>query len=169
MKVYQPLLYIDWNLLFSAITVLVLFLILKHFLFEKVHDFMIAREEEVEAAFQRAEEVNRQADEKLEQYETTLAGVNEDGRKIMKAARDEAKRQAESIVDAATQQAHDLIDHAQKEIRREKYNARKELQEEIGNMAMMAAEQILQRELTTDAQHEIVNNIIKEAEEKPWN
>lgn len=169
MKVYQPLLYIDWNLLFSAITVLVLFLILKHFLFEKVHDFMIAREEEVEASFQRAEEVNRQADEKLEKYEATLAGVEEDGRKIMKAARDEAKRQAEAIVGDAAKQARDMIDHAEKEIRREKYNARKELQEEIGSMAMMAAEQILQRELTTDAQQEIVNNIIKEAEENPWN
>lgn len=169
MKIYQPLLYLDWNLLFTAITVLVLFLILKHFLFEKVHDFMVAREEEVEKTFQRAEEVNRQADEKLEKYEATLAGVEEDGRKIIKAARDEAKRQAESIVGEATQQAQGMIDHAQKEIRREKYNARKELQEEIGSLAMMAAEQILQRELTTDAQHEIVNNIIKEAEEKPWN
>ena len=169
MKVYQPLLYVDWNLLFSAITVLVLFLILKHFLFEKVHDFMVAREEEVENSFKRAEEVNRQADAKLEKYEATLAGVEADGRKIMKAARDEAKRQAEEIVGDATQQAHDMIDHAQKEIRREKYNARKELQEEIGSMAMMAAEQILQRELTTDVQHEIVETIIKEAEEKPWN
>lgn len=169
MKVYQPLLYVDWNLLFSAITVLVLFLILKHFLFEKVHDFMVAREEEVENTFKRAEEVNREADAKLEKYEATLAGVEEDGRKMMKAARDEAKRQAEAIVDEAEKQAHDMIDHAEKEIRREKYNARKELQEEIGNMAIMAAEQILQRELTTDAQHEIVNNIIKEAEENPWN
>lgn len=169
MKVYQPLLYVDWNLLFSAITVLVLFLILKHFLFEKVHDFMVAREEEVENTFKRAEEVNREADAKLEKYEATLAGVEEDGRKMMKAARDEAKRQAEAIVDEAEKQAHDMIDHAEKEIRREQYNARKELQEEIGNMAMLAAEQILQRELTTDVQHEIVNNIIKEAEEKPWN
>lgn len=169
MKVYQPLLYLDWNLLFSAITVLVLFLILKHFLFEKVHDFMIAREEAVENAFQRAEEVNRMADEKLETYEATLAAVEEDGRKIMKDARDEAKLQAAAIIDEANQQAHDLMEHAQKEIRREKYNARKELQEEIGSMAMMAAEQILQRELTTDAQHEIVERIIREAEEKPWN
>ena len=168
MKVYQPLLYVDWNLLFSAITVLVLFLILKHFFFEKVHDFMVAREEEIEDKFQRAEDVNRQADEKLEKYEATLANVEEDGRKIMKAARDEAKVQAAAIMEEANRHAHDLIAHAQKEIRREQYNARKELQEEIGNLAMMAAEQIMQRELTTDVQHEVVNKIIKEAEETPW-
>lgn len=169
MKVYQPLLYLDWNLLFSAITVLVLFVILKHFFFEKVHDFMVAREEEVEATFQRAEEVSRLADEKLETYEATLTGVKEDGRKIMKAARDEAKVQAAAIVEEANQYAHQLIDHAQKEIRREQYHARKELQEEIGSLAMLAAEQILQRELSIDVQHEIVNHIIKEAEETPWN
>ena len=32
-KLYQGLLEINWNLLFSAITVLVLYLILKHFFF----------------------------------------------------------------------------------------------------------------------------------------
>ena len=34
-KLYQGLLEINWNLLFSAITVLVLYLILKHFFFSE--------------------------------------------------------------------------------------------------------------------------------------
>ena len=51
MKVYQPLLYVDWNLLFSAVTVLVLFLILKHFFFEKVHDFMWQEKRKWKSAF----------------------------------------------------------------------------------------------------------------------
>ena len=169
MKVYQPLLYVDWNLLFTVITLLVLFFILKHFLFEKVLTFMEERENEIQESFDRAEEVNRQAEEKLEKYEEQLAGVHEESRKLIKAARDEAKAQAETIVDDAHEMAHAMIDHAQKEIRREQYNARKELQEEIGNLAVMAAQQLLERELTTEAQHEIVDNIIKEAEETPWN
>ena len=47
-ELYQGLLEINWNLLFSAITVLVLYLILKHFFFEKVHKFMVARQEAVQ-------------------------------------------------------------------------------------------------------------------------
>ena len=50
-KLYQGLLEINWNLLFSAITVLVLYLILKHFFFEKVHNFMEARKAAVSFSF----------------------------------------------------------------------------------------------------------------------
>ena len=38
MELYQPLLSLNWNMLFTAITVIVLFFILKHFFFEKVHN-----------------------------------------------------------------------------------------------------------------------------------
>lgn len=169
MKVYQPLLSVDWNLLFTVITLLVLFVILKHFFFEKVHAFMVAREEDVQSSFHRADEVNRLADEKLEQYEQKIAGAEEESRKIIKAARDEAKAQASVIVEQANAQARAVMEHSQKEIRREQYNARKELQEEIGSLAILAAQQLLERELSTENQHEIVNQIIKEAEEKPWN
>ena len=64
--------------------------------------------------------------------------------------------------------ARNLIDHSQKEIRREQYNARKELKEEVGNLAMMAAEQILEKELSPETHEEIINKIIEEADEKPW-
>ena len=40
---HQDLLTINWNLIFSIITVLVLILILKHFFFEKVKKFRLIR------------------------------------------------------------------------------------------------------------------------------
>ena len=45
---YQDLLTLNWNMLFSFITVGVLILILKKFFFEKVHNFMEERRLEVE-------------------------------------------------------------------------------------------------------------------------
>lgn len=169
MKVTQPLLSLDWNLLFSAITVIVLFFILKHFFFEKVHSFMVNREKEIQDSLDNAQTVNEQAQEKLEIYQSKLDNADEESRKILKAARDEAKIQAKEIVDEAGEKARDMIEHAQKEIRREQYNARKELREEVGGMAMLAAEQILERELSDRDQQDILGRIIKEAEEKPWN
>ena len=44
---HQDLLTINWNLIFSVITVLVLILILKHFFFEKVKKFMDERKAQV--------------------------------------------------------------------------------------------------------------------------
>lgn len=168
MEMIQPLLSLDWNLLFSLVTVVVLFIILKVFFFEKVHKFMMDRENAVKSSLEHADHVNKLADEKLQNYESKISNVENEGRQILKAARDEAKVQAREIVDSANEKARYLMDHSQKEIRREQYNARKELKEEVGSLAMMAAEQILEKELSPEDHEEIINRIIKEAEEKPW-
>ena len=168
MEMYQPLLTINWNLLVTAVTIIVLFIILKVFFFEKVHKFMMDRENEIRSSIENADNVNKLADEKLQNYEAKIANVEMESRQMLKAARDEAKVQAKEIVDSANEKARNLIDHSQKEIRREQYNARKELKEEVGNLAMMAAEQILEKELSPETHEEIINKIIEEADEKPW-
>ena len=58
---HQDLLTINWNLIFSVITVLVLILILKHFFFEKVKKFMDERKAQVAEQFQKADEAENQA------------------------------------------------------------------------------------------------------------
>ena len=168
MEMYQPLLTINWNLLFTAVTIIVLFIILKVYFFEKVHKFMMDRENEIRSSIENPDNVNKLADEKLQNYEAKIANVEMESRQMLKAARDEAKVQAKEIVDSANEKARNLIDHSQKEIRREQYNARKELKEEVGNLAMMAAEQILEKELSPETHEEIINKIIEEADEKPW-
>ena len=67
-KLYQGLLEINWNLLFSAITVLVLYLILKHFFFEKVHKFMEARKAAVQDNLDRAKATEEEAQALLQAF-----------------------------------------------------------------------------------------------------
>ena len=168
MKMNQSLLSLDWNLLFTIVTVLVLFIILKHFFFEKVHKVMEDREKYVNDTLSNAEEKDREAEEKLAMYNAQLANAEDEGRKIIKKARDDAKSQAKEIVDEADAKARALMEHSQKEIRREKYNARKELQDEVSNLAVLAASRIIEKEITAEDQQDIINKVLEEAEDKPW-
>ena len=168
MTVYEPLLALNWNLLFSAITVLVLFLILKKFFFEKVHNFMVERENEVRTQFETAEETNRLAEQKLVEYEERISNYQSEGREIIKAAKDDAKVQAQGIISEAKDKARKVMEQSEAEIGRQEYGARQELKEEIGTLAVMAAERIMERELSDKNQSEIVDQIIKEAEEEKW-
>ena len=105
MEMYQPLLTINWNLLFTAVTIIVLFIILKVFFFEKVHKFMMDRENEIRSSIENADNVNKLADEKLQNYEAKIANVEMESRQMLKAARDEAKVQAKEIVDSANEKS----------------------------------------------------------------
>ena len=108
-KLYQGLLEINWNLLFSAITVLVLYLILKHFFFEKVHKFMEARKAAVQDNLDRAKATEEEAQALLSEYQATLSNAEEEKRAIIKEAKAEADRRADAIVGEAKIQAQRIV------------------------------------------------------------
>ena len=161
---HQDLLAINWNLIFSIITVLVLILILKHFFFEKVKKFMDERKANVEEQFQKAEEAENQAREKLDEYNEILAGAEKEKRVIIADAMENAKIQANSVLDEARKEAADIREKSRLQIEREKMAARKEIHNEVGDLAVQLAEKILESELDDDAQASVIDEIISKSE-----
>lgn len=161
---HQDLLAINWNLIFSIITVLVLILILKRFFFEKVKKFMDERKANVEEQFQKAEEAENQAREKLDEYNEILAGAEKEKRVIIADAMENAKIQANSVLDEARKEAADIREKSRLQIEREKMAARKEIHNEVGDLAVQLAEKILESELDDDAQASVIDEIISKSE-----
>ena len=161
---HQDLLTINSNLIFSIITVLVLILILKHFFFEKVKKFMDERKAKVEEQFQKAEEAENQAREKLDEYNEILAGAEKEKRVIIADAMENAKLQANSVLDEARKEAADIREKSRLQIEREKIAARKEIHNEVGDLAVQLAEKILESELDEDAQASVIDEIISKSE-----
>ena len=161
---HQDLLTINWNLIFSIITVLVLILILKHFFFEKVKKFMDERKAKVEEQFQKAEEAENQAREKLDEYNEILAGAEKEKRVIIADAMENAKLQANSVLDDARKEVADIREKSRLQIEREKIAARKEIHNEVGDLAVQLAEKILESELDEDAQASVIDEIISKSE-----
>ena len=161
---HQDLLAINWNLIFSIITVLVLILILKRFFFEKVKKFMDERKAKVEEQFQKADEAENQAREKLDEYNEILAGAEKEKRVIIADAMENAKLQANSVLDEARKEAADIREKSRLQIEREKIAARKEIHNEVGDLAVQLAEKILESELDEDAQASVIDEIISKSE-----
>lgn len=161
---HQDLLTINWNLIFSIITVLVLILILKRFFFEKVKKFMDERKAKVEEQFQKAEEAENQAREKLDEYNEILAGAEKEKRVIIADAMENAKLQANSVLDEARKEVADIREKSRLQIEREKIAARKEIHNEVGDLAVQLAEKILESELDEDAQASVIDEIISKSE-----
>ena len=167
-QLYQDLLTINWNLLFSLITVVVLVLILKKFFFEKVHQFMEARQQQVVNTLQEAQTTREEAQQKLEEYEAHKAFAESEKREIIKKAMQEAQAQAGAVLETASKEAGQVREQTRREIERDKMIAKKELQREIGDMAVLAAGKIIGEELNPKRQAEVVEKIIEEAEDSSW-
>ncbi len=167
-KLYQGLLEINWNLLFSAITVLVLYLILKHFFFEKVHKFMEARKAAVQDNLDRAKATEEEAQALLSEYQATLSNAEEEKRAIIKKAKAEADRRADTIVGEAKIQAQQIVSEAHENMRAEEEKAVVQLKKEVSSLAVLAAERIMQRELDEKSQQALVDQVLEEAAREKW-
>ncbi len=166
---HTALIEFNWTFVMQLIIVLILFLILRKFFFEKVHNFMKEREQSVKDAFLSAEAVNRKADEKMENYTRKIAQYESEGREIIRDAKDKADAKAREIITLADQRANQMMKDAEEEIQREKKKALAEMREEISSIAILAASRILEEDLkSTEKQDQIIDRVIEEAGTSKW-
>lgn len=156
------------TLVMNMITLLVLFLILRKFFWKKLRAFMVAREKKVTDAFDNAAKVNKEAERKLEAYNKKLTDIEDERTEILKESKRKADDQAKSIIEDANEKAHHIIAQAEKEIEREKTEAIDDMREQIALLSVMAAEQILEKNINAKEQQHIIDNIIEEAGKSKW-
>ena len=168
MMEYTGLIEINWSIIMIWITVIVLFLVLKKFFFEKVKNFMETRSNSIQDAFDSAEAVNRRADEKMQNYTKRIANVEAEGREIIRDAKIKADAQARDIIEDANKQATEIMNKAERNIEREKQKAMEEMRKEVAALAMLAAERIVEREIQNIGQDEIVDEVINKARSTGW-
>lgn len=168
MMEYTGLIEINWSIIMIWTTVIVLFLVLKKFFFEKVKNFMETRSNSIQDAFDSAEAVNRRADEKMQNYTKRIANVEAEGREIIRDAKIKADAQAREIIEDANKQATEIMNKAEKNIEREKQKAMEEMRKEVAALAMLAAERIVEREIQNIGQDEIVDEVINKARSTGW-
>ena len=168
MEMTQGLIEFNLTSVMIAANLLILYIILKKFFWEKIRKFMKDREDAVRDAFDSAEAMNKRADEKMRNYSARIANVEEEGREIIRQARAQADVQAQEIIDEARQQASELMAKTEKNIELEKAKAMEEMRQEIGTLALMAAEKIVGREIEGIGQEKIVDDVIDQARSSGW-
>ena len=168
MEMTQGLIEFNWSSLMILCNVFILYIILRTFFWEKIKKFMDDRAAAVQDAIDAAEAVNKRADEKMANYSKRIANVEEEGREIIKASKQQADAQAQIIIEEARQQASDIIAKAEKTIEQEKAQAMEEMRKEIASIAMLAAEQIVGREIDNVGQDAIIDQAIEDARSAKW-
>lgn len=154
--------------IFYLINFLILVGVLGKFLYKPFLEFMENRSQSIKDALDNAEMTNRRADEKMHNYNKRIAGVEEEGREIIREAKQRADAQAADIVAEAQQKASDIIAKAERTIEREKEKAMEDMRQEIAVLAMMAAEKIVEQEIQRVGQEAIIDEVIKQARSTGW-
>ena len=168
MEVVAPLISFNASLLMILITFVILYLIVKKFFFEKIHDFMEAREQKVKDQFASAEAAEKQAEEHLAEYETKLEGIETERRETLKDARANAEKRAQQIIEEANEKAAEIMKKAEIEIERERALFVETMRDQVAMLAVQAAEKIIEKHLDEKEHMTLIDEIIGDDQSKTW-
>ena len=154
---------IDINLVFTIINLLVLYLLMKKFLFGPIIKVMDVRKAMIDQQFAGAKEQEDQAKALKEQYEGALKSAREESFQIMEQARKEAKAQADNTVEDTQAKVSAMLAKAQKDINTERENAMRQMKDDVASLAMEAAGKIIGKNSGADQDLSLYDQFIEKA------
>ena len=126
-----------WNIVFTVINLLVLYLAMKKFLIGPITGIMEKRKELIESQLAHAAETEQAALQLKSDYEKDLGNAKEESVRIVDKARSDAKAEYDRIVKDADAKASDIIAKANKTVEMQKQKTLQELREHTHSMKNM--------------------------------
>lgn len=155
-----------WSILVSLANLLIMFLILKRFLFKPVQKMMAARKQQVDQIYQDAKENRDSAINMKQEYEARLATAREEADGLVRNAVQTAQRKGDAIVAEANSQASHLKQKAEQEIAQEKKQMIQDVRGEISDIAVSIASKVVEREVKKQDYDGFVDEFIKNVGEQ---
>lgn len=158
----------DWTFFFQIVNTLILFALLKHFLFEPVTKFMEDRENEIKDNIKDAEVQKEDAYSLKAEYEGKLQKAGDEGKEIIKEHTRKAEKRAFEIVKTAEGEIDSMKINAHKELEREQLKAVNELKNQISELTIMAASQVIEKDLDESSHKDLIDKFIGEVGDTEW-
>ena len=155
-----------WQILISLANLLVMFLILKHFLFKPVMKMMAARQAQVDKIYDDANEDRSAAAGMKQEYENRLATAREEADGLVRNAVTTAQRRGDAIVAEANSQASHIKQKAEEEIALEKKQMLMSVRSEISDMAVSIASKVVEREIQKEDHENFMDEFIRNVGEE---
>lgn len=151
------------TMLVQLCSTLVLFLVVKKYLWQSVVNMLDKRSEAMQSELNEAEALKRQAYETNEEAKKQLKEASDTSKRIVARAENEGKAVKEQILTSAKKEAEDKLESARREIAYEKKQMRSEMISEMVEVAMMATEKLIQEKSDSKDDQAAIERFVKEA------
>ena len=149
-------------IIWTIVTFILLVAILRKFAWKPLLEALRKREEHVQSSIERAEQAQQEAERILEENRKQLAKAEAEAQRILKEGRSLAEKLKNDILEQTNQHSRRMIDQAKQEIERDKEAALSQLRGEVANLAIKAAEKILDEILDQKKHSKLIDSFLKE-------
>lgn len=144
----------------TLINFIILVLILRHFLWDKIKLAIQDREDYIETQIGKADEDSQKARLYLIENERILKSAKEEGNKIIERKKSKATKVYDEILLEASTESKTIMERAKVEIEREREKAEFELKNHVVNLAIEISAKALEEKVEDSKQRELINDFI---------
>lgn len=157
---------LDINLVFTIINVLILFALVRKFLFKPVHNILDARQAEIDKQYEDVKAAQDTADELKKKYETSVKNITKEKEEILNDAREKANDDYEKVLADAKTQADKIVADAQKSADEMHQKRMQQATEQIADLVVAATAKIVASHQGMEADRELYNQFLAKTGEK---
>ena len=151
-----------WQILISLINLLILFLLVKKFLFKPVNNMLKIRQDDLQRKYDEADEEKRIANENRLLWDEKMDSIKAESEKLIKSAEDSAKSRSDRIISDAEEKAEEIVRHAKTEAEYELKKAKSQIKNEIVEVSTALTNKLLEREINEEDHKNFIDSFIEE-------
>lgn len=164
----QGLVELNTSLIFNLVNFILIFLLLRHFLFQPVTEHLEDRRNKIQNALNNADETREEANRLKEKYESKMQSIRDERNEIIQKATRAGESRKSDILKEARNEAEKIKDLARKEMDRERQKMINELKDQTSSIAMLAASKVLEKELDEKSHQNHIQEFINEVGDVKW-
>lgn len=152
-------------MLFQLVAFLVLMALLRRYALRPIMGVMEKRQAYIDEQINTAEKNRAEAERLVAEQREELEKARKEARELLERAKVQKEREAEAIIKEAQERAERMIQEATNEIAREKEKALAELRDQVGQLTVLLASKVMEKEVDAKQQAKLVDRYLQQVGE----
>lgn len=150
-----------WQMLASLANLILLFLMVKKFLYKPVKKMLEQRQNAIQGDYDAAAQAKEQAYSDKIKYEEKLLGAKAEADEVIKSAVNVASEREKEIIAEARVKADGIVRQAENEAILERKKAEDAVKKEIVEVSSLLTEKVLEREISAEDHQRFIDSFIE--------
>lgn len=156
---------LNWNIIWTFVDLIVLYILLKKFLFARVQKVLDQRQEMIQGQMDHAKEQEALANQNLQQAQETVENATKEARDKAQRILDAASRKEKEQLQASEEEAKRILISSRKQAEQERKKLLADTQDEMVTIAMLAARKAVGNNINEEKEKALFEDLLKKVGE----
>lgn len=156
---------LNWNIIWTFVDLIVLYILLKKFLFARVQKVLDQRQEMIQGQMDHAKEQEALANQNLQQARETVENATKEAREKAQRILEAASRKEKEQLQASEEEAKRILISSRKQAEQERKKLLADTQDEMVTIAMLAARKAVGNNINEEKEKALFEDLLKKVGE----